>query len=49
MDISTILAALAALLAGAGLGWFFGSRPVKEWQARHATRDGEAKELDGRK
>ncbi len=48
MDISTLLAALAALLAGAGLGWFLGSRPVAEWQARHAARDGEARELDGK-
>ena len=35
---------IAALLIGAGLGWFFGSRPVADWKARHAERDAVAKE-----
>lgn len=34
------------LAVGIGLGWFFGSRPVAEWRARHEQRDGEARELD---
>ncbi len=39
---------IAALVIGIALGWFFGSRPVADWQARFAARDAEAKELDGR-
>jgi DNA recombination protein RmuC len=35
---------IVALAAGLGLGWFFGSRPVADWQARHAERDAAAKE-----
>jgi DNA recombination protein RmuC len=46
MDIVAIIAILAALALGAGLGWFAGSRPAADWRARHAERDGEAKELD---
>ncbi len=40
--------AIVALLAGAGLGWFFGSRPVAEWKARHGERDAEARETEDR-
>ena len=44
----TILALVAvALLAGA-IGWFTGSRPVADWRARHAERDGEARELEAK-
>jgi DNA recombination protein RmuC len=46
MDIVAIIAILGALALGAGLGWFAGSRPAADWRARHAERDGEAKELD---
>ncbi len=44
---STLLALIAlifGLVLGAGAGWFFGSRPVAEWKARHGERDAEAKE-----
>ena len=41
----TILA-LVALVAGAALGWFIGSRPVADWRARFAARDAEARGLD---
>ena len=37
---------LIAVLVGAALGWFFGSRPVAEWRARHGARDAEARDLD---
>ncbi|MBT2134302.1 DNA recombination protein RmuC [Croceibacterium sp. LX-88] len=42
-----ILIALGALVTGAALGWFAGSRPVADWKARHAEVDGMAKERDG--
>ncbi len=38
-----ILALLGGLLVGGVAGWFFGSRPVADWKARHAEREGEAK------
>ena len=43
-----IVIALLSLVVGLAIGWFLGGRPVAEWQARFAQRDGEAKELDGR-
>ena len=43
-----IVIALIALVLGLAIGWFLGGRPVAEWQARFAQRDGEARELDGR-
>ena len=48
MDSIAIVFILAALLIGVGLGFFFGSRPVAEWKARHAERDSEARELDAK-
>ena len=39
---------LLGLTAGLALGWFFGSRPVAEWRARHAERDGEARDVGER-
>ena len=48
MDTLAIVFVLGALLIGVGLGWFFGSRPVADWKARHAERDAEAKELDAK-
>lgn len=43
-----IVIAIVALVIGLGLGWFFGSRPLADWQARFAARDAEAKEADGK-
>ena len=43
-----IVLALVALVVGLGLGWFFGNRPLAEWQARFTQRDTEARELDGK-
>lgn len=45
MDMTATIIALTALAFGAGLGWFFGSRPAAEWRARHGERAAEAKEL----
>jgi DNA recombination protein RmuC len=39
-----IVLAVVALLIGLAIGWFVGCRPVAEWKARHAERDGEARE-----
>lgn len=44
MDPFAVILILVALALGAGLGWFFGSRPVADWRARHAERDAQAKE-----
>lgn len=41
-----IILTVVALLLGLAAGWFFGSRPVADWRARFAARDGEARELD---
>ncbi len=41
-----LIVILFALIGGAALGWFVGSRPVAQWRARFAERDAEAKELD---
>ncbi len=46
MDPLILIAILIALLIGAALGWFFGSRPAAEWKARHAEAAAEAKELE---
>ena len=42
----TIFILLIGLVLGMGAGWFFGSRPVADWRARHETRDREARDLD---
>ncbi len=39
----SIILVFVALLAGAALGWFMGSRPVADWRARFEERDAEAK------
>ena len=44
-QILGILALVIGLVAGAALGWFFGSRPLAELRERFAARDGEAREL----
>lgn len=46
--METTFLALIALLLGAGLGWFLGSRPIAEWRQRHADLERESKEADGR-
>jgi len=46
MDIATLTFVFLALLVGLAAGWFFGSRPLAEWRARFAERDGEARALD---
>ncbi len=43
-----LIALVIGLLAGAGLGWFFGARPAADWRTRFEARDGEARELDER-
>jgi DNA recombination protein RmuC len=43
VEALAIILAISALLVGAGLGWFLGSRPVAEWKARHGERDEAAK------
>jgi DNA recombination protein RmuC len=48
MDLIVIVAVIAALVIGLGLGWVLGGRPVAEWRARHESRDAEAKALDER-
>ncbi|MXO47842.1 DNA recombination protein RmuC [Erythrobacter vulgaris] len=41
MEMAVI--AIVALLVGAGLGWFVGSRPVAEWKARTGEREADAR------
>ncbi|BBC73760.1 DNA recombinase [Altererythrobacter sp. B11] len=48
MDPLFAILLIVALLAGAGLGWFMGSRPVAEWKQRHGESHSRAEELDGR-
>ena len=45
MDPIVIALLLVALFLGGGAGFFIGNRPVADWKARHAERDGEAKDL----
>ena len=40
-----IVLLIVGLVLGLALGWFLGSRPIDEWRARHAERDGEGGEL----
>lgn len=44
MDLLVPILIAVAVLAGIGLGWILGSRPVADWKARHAERDAAAKE-----
>lgn len=44
MDVLSIIFLFVALAIGAIAGWFFGSRPVADWKARHAEADAEAKD-----
>jgi len=41
-----IFGTVGSLILGLLIGWVLGSRPLAEWQARFAARDGEARELD---
>lgn len=43
--IIVIVVLLVGLVIGALGGWFTGSRPAAEWQARFKARDGEARDL----
>lgn len=43
MDATGVILVIVALLVGAGLGWFFGSRPVADWRARHGEAEAAAK------
>ncbi|MXO63472.1 DNA recombination protein RmuC [Qipengyuania oceanensis] len=42
----TIIVLVISLACGIAAGWFFGSRPVADWKARHGERDAEARALD---
>ncbi|MEO6041035.1 MAG: DNA recombination protein RmuC [Croceibacterium sp.] len=44
MDPLGFVIVAAAVLLGLAAGWFLGGRPVAEWKARHAERDGEFKQ-----
>jgi len=48
MDQNILFAGLLVLGLSVGIifGWFFGSRPVADWKARHAERDAAAKDLE---
>jgi DNA recombination protein RmuC len=45
MDPVALVLIFVALMLGAVAGWFFGSRPVADWKARHGEREGECKAL----
>ena len=45
METTAIVLIFVALALGALAGWFFGSRPVADWKARHAEREVEARDL----
>lgn len=45
-QVFSIFTLILGLGIGAGIGWFFGGRPVAELRERFATRDAEARELD---
>lgn len=44
--MDSIVFVIFALLAGIASGWFIASRPLADWRARFAARDGEARELE---
>ncbi|WP_298172387.1 DNA recombination protein RmuC [Novosphingobium sp.] len=48
MDTTLVFVFLIiALLAGLGVGWFLGARPIADWRARHDQRDADAKAAEG--
>lgn len=46
LQLLALVALIFGLIAGAVLGWFFGSRPLAELRERFLIRDSEARELD---
>jgi DNA recombination protein RmuC len=44
MNTAAVIFIVAALVLGGLIGWFLGCRPAADWKARHAERDGAAKE-----
>ena len=48
MDLLSIALITAALLLGALVGWFVGSRPVADLKARFSERDTEARDTDAK-
>ena len=46
--VITLFILVLGFAAGVALGWFLGSRPIAEWRARHAERDGEARDVGDR-
>ncbi|AKM09252.1 DNA recombination protein RmuC [Croceicoccus naphthovorans] len=46
MDILALVFAVVALVVGLVAGWFFGSRPVADWRARHSGVEADLKEKD---
>jgi DNA recombination protein RmuC len=44
MNTTAVIFIVAALVLGGLIGWFLGCRPAADWKARHAERDGAAKE-----
>ena len=47
-QVLTIIALLIGAAAGVALGWLLGSRPAADLRTRFATRDAEARDLDGK-
>lgn len=48
MTALALVFVIVALVIGAGLGWFFGTRPLAEAQGRVAQREGEARAAEDR-
>ena len=47
-DALPTIALIIGLVLGLALGWYLGSRPVSDLRARHAERDGEARDVGER-
>ncbi len=43
MNVTAVILILVALVGGALVGWFLGSRPAADWKARHGEREDEFK------
>ena len=43
MDTTFAIMILIAVVVGAAIGWFVGSRPAAEWKARHSEREEDVK------
>ena len=46
MEPLALVLVIVALLAGLAAGWFFGSRPVADWKARHAEASAAARDQE---